>query len=87
MQHVSSVIQGKSKTKCDKQPIWENFDFHSLRHTHGTELASAGVPAKEIQIRMGHKNIETTLNIYVHNTPDMQNHTREFLEKIYQKTQ
>ncbi len=87
MQHTSKIIQGKALTKGDEKPIWEDFDFHSLRHTHGTELAAAGVPAKEIQIRMGHKNIETTLNVYVHDTPDMQNHTRETLEKIYQKAQ
>ena len=33
---------------------WEKFDFHSLRHTHATELCEAGVNIKEIQRRLGH---------------------------------
>lgn len=81
MQNTSAVIHGKTKSK--PEPIWPTFDFHSLRHTHGTELAEAGVPAKEIQLRLGHKNIETTLNVYVHETGEMIEHTRTMLEEMY----
>ena len=81
MQNASAVIHGK--TKSNPEPIWPTFDFHSLRHTHGTELAEAGVPAKEIQLRLGHKNIETTLNVYVHETGEMIEHTRTMLEEMY----
>ena len=31
---------------------YERFDFHSLRHTHATELSEAGVNIKEIQRRL-----------------------------------
>lgn len=44
------------------------FNYHALRHTHATELIEAGVSPKSVQTRLGHKNIETTLNTYVHDT-------------------
>ena len=46
--------------------------FHDLRHTHATELLRAGVPVKVVSERLGHANISTTLNIYAHVLPDMQ---------------
>ncbi len=39
--------------------------WHSMRHTFGTELASAGVPVTTIKELMGHRSIQTTLR-YVH---------------------
>ena len=42
-----------------------NFSMHSFRHTHATMLIEAGVPMKEVQMRLGHASIETTMNVYV----------------------
>lgn len=46
------------------------FDFHTLRHTHGTILAANGVAPKIIQERLGHAKIDITMNRYVHATED-----------------
>jgi integrase len=43
-----------------------------LRHTHATLLLEAGVNPKVVQERLGHSNITTTMNIYSHVTPTMQ---------------
>ena len=40
--------------------------LHSLRHTHASLCFEAGMDIKDVQHRLGHSNIETTLNIYVH---------------------
>lgn len=48
------------------------FNFHSLRHTHATMLIESGVSPKAVQARLGHENIETTLQTYVHNTEAME---------------
>lgn len=48
------------------------FNFHSLRHTHATKLIESGVSPKAVQARLGHENIETTLQTYVHNTEAME---------------
>lgn len=45
--------------------------FHDLRHTYATILLGAGVPAKVVSERLGHSNIRTTLDIYSHVTPRM----------------
>ena len=37
---------------------------HSFRHTHCALLIEAGVYIKEIQERVRHKDINTTMNIY-----------------------
>lgn len=37
-----------------------------MRHTNATLLLSHGVDFKTIQTRLGHKDINTTLNIYSH---------------------
>lgn len=46
--------------------------FHDLRHSHATVLAYMGVSFKEIQERLGHTLLSTTMNIYLHAAPNMQ---------------
>lgn len=41
---------------------------HGLRHTHSTLLAEANIGLKEIQERLGHKDVRTTMNTYTHVT-------------------
>lgn len=45
-----------------------DFTFHSLRHTHATMLLESGANIKDIQTRLGHSKISTTLDIYSHIT-------------------
>lgn len=40
--------------------------FHGLRHTAATLLIKEGLHAKTISSRLGHSNINTTMNIYGH---------------------
>lgn len=48
------------------------FHSHCLRHTHGTILAENGAKPNAVMERLGHKDIQTTLNNYVFNTEKMQ---------------
>lgn len=68
MQHTSRSIHGKAKN-CTL--ISEEWDFHSLRHTHATILYEAGVPMPLIQKRLGHINIQTTKRYTDHVTKKM----------------
>ena len=57
------------------------FDFHSLRHTHATILVENGADIKNVQKRLGHEKIETTLQTYVHDTDEMSERSVEIFER------
>lgn len=80
MQHCSRVIHGLEPKGAT--PICATFDFHSLRHTHATMLLEAGANVKAVQQRLGHKNMDVTLQIYAHVTERMQTETVDILETI-----
>lgn len=46
----------------------ETLSVHSLRHTHTSLLAEIEVPIQEIMDRLGHKDDDTTKNVYLHVT-------------------
>jgi integrase len=43
---------------------------HWFRHTHATALLLAGVPLHVVSRRLGHRDIQTTINTYGHVTDD-----------------
>lgn len=45
--------------------------LHGLRHTHAVMLLEAGASIKYVAERLGHSNVEMTLNVYVHLTDTM----------------
>ena len=60
------------------------FDYHSLRHTHATMLIEADANIKNVQVRLGHTDIRTTLQTYVHDTEKMAERSVDLFEKITQ---
>lgn len=84
MQHVGRVVHYDLYDEKDNIPKeeFEKYDFHSLRHTNATRLLEAGANPKDVQIRLGHKNIETTLQIYAHTTTKMENETVNLFDSI-----
>ena len=43
---------------------------HWMRHSHATALLLAGVPVHVVSRRLGHADVQTTLNLYAHVTDD-----------------
>lgn len=62
---------------------YEKFDFHSLRHTHATELSEAGVNIKEIQRRLGHSTMDVTSKRYLHATKAMEDESVENINVMF----
>lgn len=54
---------------------------HGFRHTHASLLFEAGATLKEVQSRLGHSDIKTTMDIYTHITQA----SREKLAEKFQK--
>lgn len=53
---------------------------HLLRHTHATELIRAGWDMSYVQKRLGHADIQTTVNTYVHlSNEDLMNEYNKYL--------
>lgn len=75
MQHASYIIH--------TQLNYPEFDFHSLRHTHCSTLLEAGANPKYVQERLGHKNIQVTLQIYQHLTKGLSEQGNSLLNQIY----
>ena len=46
--------------------------LHDLRHAHATILLQQGVHPKIVQERLGHSTVATTLDIYSHVLPGLQ---------------
>jgi integrase len=47
-----------------------NFTFHKLRHGYATELLHRGVNIANLSKALGHKDVATTLRVYVHESED-----------------
>ncbi len=62
----------KYPSKICKYELGIDFRFHALRHTHATILVENNAPIKDVQERLGHSNIRTTMDTYVSNTDQMQ---------------
>lgn len=49
-------------------PDFYRITVHQMRHTHASLMFESGANLKEVQEKLGHKNIQTTMNIYTHVT-------------------
>lgn len=56
--------------------------FHGLRHTFATRCVESGCDYKTVSAILGHANISTTMNLYVH--PDMEQ-KRRCVDKMLRK--
>lgn len=83
MQNVGRVVHYQLYNDKDyiSKEEFEKYDFHSLRHKHATMLSENGANIKDIQKRLGHKNIETTLQTYAHDTDKMQENTANIVNE------
>lgn len=61
------------------------FKFHHLRHTYASLLIEQGAHPRVIMDRMGHSNIQITMNIYGHLFPAEDEATIDGLERAFIK--
>jgi len=56
--------------------------FHDLRHTHASLLVKLGVHPKEISNRLGHSDIQITMNLYSHIYEETDKETANIFSKL-----
>lgn len=59
--------------------------FHDLRHSNATALIQAGVNPRVVQQRLGHSDVNITLNTYTHVLPEMDMDAAQKLDYIMLK--
>lgn len=57
--------------------------FHSLRHTHATQLLAAGVPLLEVSKRLGHARSSHTLDLYGHAIPGYDSNIPDKIDALF----
>ena len=67
---AQDVVSKRFRLFLDENNL-KHIRFHDLRHSHVTLLINAKVPIKVISERVGHSNVNTTLNIYSHALKEM----------------
>lgn len=66
----NSTINGFLERKC-KEAGLEPITIHGLRHSHGSILISQGVSILSVSKRLGHSNVTTTQEVYLHITDEL----------------
>ena len=74
------VVQAKKERR--EPIILPDFSCHHLRHTFCTRLCEHETNLKVIQAIMGHRNIETTMDVYAEATERKKQQTFENLSKL-----
>ncbi len=72
----------KAMDKYSKLAEVKRIRIHDLRHSYASMLINLNVSPLEIQERLGHENVETTLNTYSHLYPDKHSETTQLLEDL-----
>lgn len=67
------------KTVLKRLDMGDNRSFHTLRHTHASWLLMHNVHPKIVSERLGHSNVNITLNTYSHLIPNLQ---KEVIENL-----
>ena len=64
----------------------ERAHFHTLRHTFATRCVELGFDVKTLSEILGHTNISTTMNRYVHPSMELKQQSMAKLEDIFAVT-
>lgn len=63
-----TTIERRKNLYCEIANI-KKIRLHDFRHSHASLLLSSGVPISAISERLGHSDITTTMNVYIHLIP------------------
>ncbi|MCP3033146.1 site-specific integrase [Halobacillus sp. A1] len=76
-----AYLNEKLERVYQKNPELPQINVHAFRHTHASLLFAAGASIKDVQARLGHTDIQTTMDIYTHVTDEAKEKTGEMFQK------
>lgn len=83
MVSVTNFLKRYFRKMLRASGIDDSVTFHTLRHTHATQLLKHGVNIKVVSERLGHSSTSVTMDIYAHALPDMQDSAVDKLNNIF----
>ncbi|WP_027410337.1 site-specific integrase [Anoxybacteroides tepidamans] len=84
--HFIKTVENRMEAVLRKLPsITKRLTPHSLRHTHTSLLAEAGVELYQIMDRLGHVDDETTTQVYLHVTKDRKKEASQKFGELMRK--
>jgi integrase len=84
---IGRPIDSAALTRLSFRPLLQRADlptmrFHDLRHSAATLLLQEGIHPKIVSEMLGHTRISTTLDLYSHVTPTMQQQATDAMESL-----
>lgn len=70
-QAYEATIQALEQERAIEHTPMKRITVHGFRYTHCSLLFEANASIKEVQARLGHRDVQTTMNIYACVTPKM----------------
>jgi integrase len=75
--HLDPVRPNTIHKRLCKKGGLRDITIHGFRHTHCSLLFEAGLSIQEVRSRLGHSDIQTTMNIYAHVTKKQKDFSAE----------
>lgn len=82
--YTGHYLRHEMKRRCKKLGV-DEIRIHDLRHSHASLLINLNFTPLLIAERLGHENVQTTLNIYGHLFPTQQEKLLSTLEEINER--
>ena len=79
---IAQDVLSKKFNRFLKDNDLDHIRFHDLRHSHVTLLINSKVPIEVISERVGHSNVNTTLNIYAHTLKEMDSEASDKISEV-----
>lgn len=73
----------KYLSEVSQKALNRSISPHTLRHSHCSMLAQAGIPLEEISARLGHSDSRITREIYLHRMQEMKDREKARLDALH----
>lgn len=81
-EHIAYRAYHDDLLRVSKKALGRSITPHTLRHTHTSLMAAAGVPLETISRRLGHANDNITRDIYLHVTQGLKERDRAEIANV-----
>lgn len=76
-------IRNRSFKKLLTKAALPDMRFHDLRHSAASLLLAEGTPVRLVSEMLGHSDVKTTLSIYAHVIPGMQEQAASAMDRLF----